>query len=182
MNEVSLQNDDVRNKFRTLYLEGKEYKEINEIMGIPQGTFDSAYYRNTHSLRDWANELKKERTMRTCEAFSKKLMAKEAEDNAKMIAIQQKEAEFLRETLLKDTYSKRIETIGFNINKNEPLDDEQKQRLDKLIKTSGNKVRNVEYTPCGEQTTPQCSDGVNSTEETPIDTTTDNGQGVNDVV
>jgi hypothetical protein len=31
-------------------------------------------------------------------------------------------------------YSKRLETIGLNINKNEPLDPDQKAKLDKLVK------------------------------------------------
>jgi hypothetical protein len=145
LNELTVFSDDVKNKFRTLYLEGQEVKQINESLEINQNTWDGYVYQNKYGLRDWYNELKKERTMRTCEAFSKKLMSKEAEDNAKMLAIQQKEAEFLRETLLKDTYSKRIETIGFNVNKNEPLDDEQKARLDKLLKKSGVRVKEVEF-------------------------------------
>lgn len=144
-NEVSLQNDDIRNKFRTLYLEGKEYKEINEILGISQGTFDSAYWRNTQGLRDWIQEIKKERVMQTVERFSKDLMAQEAK-NERIKAIQQKEAEFLRETLLKDQgYTKRVETLGFNLNKNEPLDDSQKKNLDKILKTTHNHIKNAEY-------------------------------------
>jgi hypothetical protein len=169
MADLSLQNDDTRNQFRTLFLEGKEYIEICEILGIPKGTFDSAYYRNTHSLRDWLNEIKKERILRTVESFSKELMATNAQDNAKMKAIQQKEAEFLRETLLKEQgYTKRIETIGFNVNKNEPLDDEQKERLNKLIKKSGTRTAN--YTIVSEDS--------QGTQEIPIDNTTQDTQAV----
>ena len=144
MNDLTIFNDEYKNKFRTLMLEGKTIKETNEILGFNQGSFDGYYYQNKYGLRDFVNDVKKEITHRTCEAFSKKLMSKESEDNAKVLAIQQKEAEFLRETLLKDTYSKRIETLGFNINKNEPLDDEQKDKLDKLLKTRRN--NSVQYT------------------------------------
>ena len=73
------------------------------------------------------------------EKVSKKILAMKAgKKNAKLLAIQQKEAEFIRETQGKDLgYSKRIETIGLNINKNEPLDDEQKKKLDNLLKKAG---------------------------------------------
>ena len=114
-------------------------KEICEILGISIGTWDSAYWRNTQGLRDFVNEIKKERVLRTVEQFSKDLMSMNSEENAKLKAIQQKEAEFLRETLLKELgYTKRIETIGLNINKNEPLDDEQKAKLDKIVKKTHN--------------------------------------------
>ena len=143
-NDLTVFNEDIKNKFRTLYLEDKEIKEINIILNINQNTFDSYIYQNKHGLREWYNELKKERTMKTCEAFSKKLMKKEAEDNAKVLAIQQKEAEFLRETLLKDTYSKRIETIGLNLVKTDALDDEQKKKLDNILGSKGKKIIDVE--------------------------------------
>lgn len=146
MAELSLMNDDTKNKLRTLYLEGKTIKEILAILEIPKGTFDMYYYTNKYALRDFMTECKKERVMQTVERFSDELMAIDADQNAKMKAIQQKESEFLRETLLKEQgYTKRIETIGFNVNKTEPLDDKQKQALDKLLKVSGNKVKTVDY-------------------------------------
>lgn len=119
-------------------MDGKNMYEISEILKIPKGTIDSAYWRNTHNIRDFFNDLKKELFIREAEKVSKEIMALQSDGNAKMIGIKQKEAEFLRETLGKDMgYSKRIETIGLNINKNEPLDEDQKAKLDKLVKTSG---------------------------------------------
>jgi hypothetical protein len=101
------------------------------------------------------------------------LSIKDAKNNAKLLSIMQKESEFLRETQGKDLgYSKRIETIGFNVNKNEPLDEEQKARLDKLIKVSGNKVvKNAEY---------QTIDNSDSQgpQESPIDITQHNDNEV----
>lgn len=135
----SLKDTDTRNKIRTLYMDGKEVKEILDIMNIPKGTWDNCYYLNHNAFRDFMNELKKEYVLRTVEDFSKDLMAMKVEDNAKMKAIQQKEAEFVRETLLKEHgYTKRVETIGLNLNKSEPLDVEQKAKLDKLLKVSSN--------------------------------------------
>lgn len=140
---VSLQDNDIKNKIRSLYLDGKEYKQIIEILEIPKGTWDNYYYLNKYDFRNFIQECKKERVLQTVEAFSKELMATDSEDNAKIKAIQQKEAEFLRETLLKELgYTKRIETIGLNINKNEPLDEEQKAKIDKLL---GKTSKSTEY-------------------------------------
>jgi hypothetical protein len=135
---LSLREDNVKNKIRSLYMDGKTLIEIGEILNIPKGTIDNAYYLNRHNFRDFMTELKKERFLNKTERVSNEILSMETGENAKMLAIKQKEAEFLRETLLKDHgYSKRIETIGLNINKNEPLDDEQRAKLDKLIKKSG---------------------------------------------
>ena len=90
--------------------------------------------------------MKKEEFLRNAESISRKVFNRD-DDTAKTLAIQQKEAEFLRETLGKDLgYSKRIETIGLNINKNEPLDPDQRARLDNLLKNVSGKVNvSVEY-------------------------------------
>jgi hypothetical protein len=89
---------------------------------------------NKYGVRDFMKELKKERFLLKTEKLSDEILDLKAYDNAKMLAIKQKEAEFVRETLLKDEgYTKRVETIGLNINKTEALDDEQKKKLDMLI-------------------------------------------------
>lgn len=132
---VTLRNDEVRKKVRTLYMQNKSIKEIQELSGIGASQWDSAFYLNIQGFRDFMTELKKERILQNVERVSDKIIALNTDDNHKLLAIQQKEAEFVRETLLKDFgYSKRIETIGLNINKNEPLDIEQKAKLDNLLK------------------------------------------------
>jgi hypothetical protein len=89
---------------------------------------------NTHGFRDWLFEVKKERFLLKIEALSDDILDMDTENDAKLLAIKQKEAEFVRETLLNDRgYTKRVETIGLNINKNEPLDQEQRERLDKML-------------------------------------------------
>ncbi len=105
----TLQDDDVQNKFRTLYMQNKGIQEIMEILGIPYGTYLSAYYRNTHNIRDFVNALKKERFLALAEDFSNKLMNTAEDEDVRFYAIKQKEAEFLRETLGKDNYSKKTE-------------------------------------------------------------------------
>lgn len=144
---LNLQEDSTQAKIRTLYMDGHNMYEIAEILEIPKGTIDSAFYRNTHNFRTFMVELKKERMLRNVERVSDEIIAMDTTENAKMLAIKQKEAEFIRETLLKDHgYSKRIETVGLNINKNEPLDPEQKAKLDKIIKKSFNTdIKDVEF-------------------------------------
>ena len=105
----SLQDDEIKTKMRTLFKDGKSMYEIAEILEIPKGTIDSAFYRNTHNIRDFFNELKKERFLMLAERFSDSLMTTDEMEDARMYAIKQKEAEFLRETLGKDNYSKKTE-------------------------------------------------------------------------
>ncbi len=119
--EATLFNDDYKNKFRTLYLEGKEVKEINEILGFNQSTFESYQYLNSQGLRDWYNDVKKEYFITKAEAFSKKLLNLDENDDGRIYALKQKEVEFLRETLGKDIYSKKTEIdnpqpITINVN------------------------------------------------------------------
>lgn len=139
---LSLRDENVRSMIRTRYIKGYEIKEILKELKIPEGTYESALWRNTQGLRDFMIEIKKERFLNLAEDVSSEILTMETTKNAKMLAIKQKEAEFIRETLLKDHgYSKRIETIGLNINKTEPLDDEQKEKLNKLLKKTGNTIQ-----------------------------------------
>lgn len=122
-------------------------------MGVSTGTWDSNYYFNTNGFRDFINGVKKEYFLNSAEKVSSEIMGMEVK-SAKVLSIKQKESEFLRETLGKDMgYSKRIETIGLNINKNEPLDDEQRKKLDNLFKNVSGKVNvTVDYEPVDEKT------------------------------
>ena len=143
---TSPNEEKTRLKIRTLMLDGLEYKQIQQELNISPSTWDNSYYLNVRGFRDFVDSVKKSRFLLLAEQVSKEIMAIDSRENAKMASIKQKEAEFLRETLGKDQgYSKRIETIGLNINKNEPLDPEQKKKLDDLIKASGGKsIKEVE--------------------------------------
>lgn len=131
---ASLQDDDVRSKIRTRYIKGWSIVAILEDLGIQQGTYDTNLWRNTNGFRDFMTELKKEYFLSVTEAVSRDILTMDTTENAKMLTIKQKEAEFIRETLLKDHgYTKRTETLGINLNKNEPLDDVQRAKLDELL-------------------------------------------------
>lgn len=147
MSDVTIFNEDLKTKWRTAFLKTGIIRKANEITGFNNGTFDGYYYLNKNGLRDFVLGVKKEYMLQQAERFSRRLM-KMPSDSAKITAIQQKEAEFLRETQGKDLgYSKRVETIGFNVNKNEILDEDQKANIDKILKGAGIKpVKEAEYT------------------------------------
>lgn len=151
-NEISLSDDSLKGKIRTLWLQNESIKSICETLGIPIGTWDSYYFLNKYGFRDFVNSVKKEAFVNSAEKVSREIMEMEVK-SAKVLSIKQKESEFLRETLGKDMgYSKRIETIGLNINKNEPLDDEQRKKLDNLFKNVSGKVNvSVDYEPVDEK-------------------------------
>lgn len=134
----SLTQDDTRMKIRTMYMDGKTIKQILKILNIAQGTWDNYYYTNHKGLREFVDDVRKSYLLTKTESVSKSILDMNAKKSPKLLAIQQKEAEFVRETLGKDKgYSKRIETIGVQINKNEPLTDEQKANIDRVMKRAG---------------------------------------------
>jgi hypothetical protein len=131
---LSILDENVRAKIRTLYLEGKENKEIQAILGIPRGTWDNFYYLNRYDFRDFMDSCKRAYFLQETEKASRDFLAIKNDDSAKMQAIRQKEAEFVRETLLKDHgYTKRTENINMNIQR-EPLDDKQLATIDRILK------------------------------------------------
>ena len=128
-------------------MSGKNIKEIQAELQLNPGTWDNYYYLDKNGFRNFVLDVKKEFMLRQAEKTSLEILGYETtKKDTKLLQIKQKEAEFLRETQGKDLgYSKRIETIGFNINKNEPLDDKQRETLDKLLKKTGHKpIREAE--------------------------------------
>lgn len=143
-NKLSLIDESTRDKIRTLWLKGLDIRQIQKELNIAEGTWDHAYYKNYHGFRDFCLTVKKQAILQSAEKVSAEIMATPSDGNAKILSIKQKEAEFLRETIGKELgYTKRIETIGFNVNKNEPLDAEQREKLDKILRASGNAPLNA---------------------------------------
>jgi len=105
----TLQDDDMRNHIRSLMLENKSIVEICREIGITENTWYLNYWRNTEMFRDFINGVKKEIFLNKAEAISNKIMEADSTEDVRVLAIQQKEAEFLRETLGKDNYSKKTE-------------------------------------------------------------------------
>jgi hypothetical protein len=105
----TLQDDDIRNHIRSLMLNGETIKSICDTIGITENTWYVNFYRNTEQFRDFINGVKKELFLREAEKVSIEVMSADHTDDVRVLAIKQKEAEFLRETLGKDNYSKKTE-------------------------------------------------------------------------
>lgn len=131
---TSLNEEINRNKIRTLWLQGKDIKTICNDMGIELGTWENYYWKNYLGFRDFVNTIKNEAFLKNAERLSSEVFAEDHAGNAKILAIKQKEAEFLRETLGKDLgYCKRPDSININVNKNDPLNDNQMKNLNNLL-------------------------------------------------
>lgn len=135
MSDVSLLDIDTKAKVRTMWMQNMSITDICNTLGISTGTWDSYYWLNKNGFRDFVNDIKREYFLKGAERVSAEVLSQEAEGNAKLLAIKQKESEFLRETLGKDLgYSKRPDSVNINVNKNEPLDDKQRELLNKLLR------------------------------------------------
>ena len=111
-------------QIRNLYFQDKNYTEIQELLDIPANTWDTWIYRNTQGkglsdkgFRSFINEIKAERLIKKTEKLSDEILTMNhystREDkeviNTDILRVKQKEAEFVRETLGKADYSKKVE-------------------------------------------------------------------------
>jgi ACT domain-containing protein len=139
-NNLSLLTEDIKKAVINGVITKRKNADIIKELGISEATYYYWIRENLRGIRDQINEAKKSLVLSECEEISQEIRDLSVIDdngraNPRLLAIKQKEIEFLRETLGKDMgYSKRLETIGLNINKNEPLDPDQKAKLDKLVK------------------------------------------------
>jgi len=98
-------------------ISGLMLREIQEKYTINDSTWDSWYYRNTQGFRDLVISAKKERMVKRAEDTSDEILSLQTKDDegkpiTDLLRIKQREAEFIRETLGKDHYSKRQEQTG----------------------------------------------------------------------
>jgi hypothetical protein len=93
-------------KIRELILDGCTYKEVQETLGIPKGTWNRWYYENLDNFQDILMRYKHERILAKAEANVEILLGSEDE---RVVADMTK---FSLETLGKATYSKRSELTG----------------------------------------------------------------------
>lgn len=93
-------------KIKNLYLDGKNEKEIQQILEVPSGTWEYWKWKNYQGFADVLLSYKHERMIRKAEANVEVLM--ESEDER----IQADMSKFILETVGKRNYSKRIESTG----------------------------------------------------------------------
>lgn len=116
----TLLTEELTLQIRKLVLQGVPYNEIQATLNIIDNTWDSWVYRDTQGFRGLLTEWKKERLIRKAEKLSDEILDADHIDekgkfNTDVMRVKQKEAEFVRETLGKDTgYSKRNELTGKN--------------------------------------------------------------------
>lgn len=113
----SMLNEELTLKIRKLYLDGYDYVEIHRELGINTNTWDYWVWKDYQGFRVFLQNLKGEYLVREAEKLSKKILKLQAVDDEGKVAsdvlrVQQKEMEFVRETLGKAEYSKRSELTG----------------------------------------------------------------------
>ena len=116
MGRRSTLTEDVTLKIKELVLDGKNNTEIQKILGISAKTWEHWITSDYQGIRVLLNDLKHELMIKSAEEFSRKLFSYDPEFdvkgkrlvNTRLLMIQQREAEFLRSTLLKgrDRYNK----------------------------------------------------------------------------
>lgn len=104
-------------QIRNLVLEGKMYKDIQAELDVLPGTWDKWYYEDYKDFRKNLQSWKAERLIKKTEKLSEEILdmnhfsVKEDSEviNTDVLRVKQKESEFVRETLGKNVYSKKVE-------------------------------------------------------------------------
>jgi hypothetical protein len=111
MNELSLQNDNVRYKIRTMILSDMSFKDIQAEIGISPSTWDVCFWRNTQGFRDFIKDCQDERLRDLARQNVLEIarMNVKDKDDVRYLKIQTDTSQFVLETLEKDRYSKKID-------------------------------------------------------------------------
>ena len=132
----SILTNDLVSKLKENIMDGKTLRETASIVGIPESTLYSWKSDNYQNIADKINTWETQRMLKQAEDFSKKLMAMPTVDengklDSRLVAIQQKESEFLREKLLiaRDKYNSG-NVVNVNVALPQPIID-----LGKVVET-----------------------------------------------
>lgn len=110
-------NHELTLQIKRLFLNGMMVKDIQKKLGIKPNTWDSWMWRNTQGFRDMYNRAKLEKMIDLTEKLSIEILEQShidtsgKVDNA-LLSTKQREAQFIRETVAKEIYSKK--TINDN--------------------------------------------------------------------
>ena len=112
--ELSLQDNTARNQIRTLIVEGKKIKEIQEILGISAGTWDTYYWRDDKGFRSFVLDAHDERLRLIARQNIDDIVNMPVGDDSdpRYLKIKADMSQFIAETVGKDRFSKRIEEDG----------------------------------------------------------------------
>lgn len=111
--------DEILTEIKNMLLDGYSEKEIIQELDIPRSTWFTWRHDNYDDFRtnvlDWRKEYKLSLADRVSEEIlNTPAVNEEGKADTSLMGIKQKEAQFLRETLGKDQYSKRSELTGAN--------------------------------------------------------------------
>jgi cupin superfamily acireductone dioxygenase involved in methionine salvage len=109
-NELSLQNDSIRDKVRTMIINGQKIKDIQEQMGINAGTWDANYYRNTNGFRDFIVNAHNERLKKIARQNIEDIISMSVpDDDVRYLKIKADMTAFVAETIDKENFSKKTD-------------------------------------------------------------------------
>ena len=106
MGAPTLLNDDLKKQIRLKVLDGLDYKQIQEILEIASGTWDTWVWDNYQGFRDLLTKCKHEKIVKTAEANLQQLL--QGDDDK----IRADLTKFALSTLAKIDYSSRTEQTG----------------------------------------------------------------------
>ena len=130
--------DELFKEIKRSILDGNDLKETAKICEINEGTFYVWHSNNYLNLADKIDGWKRDRKLMLADITSDTIQTLPVfDDNGKLdkelLEIKQKEAEFIRETLGKQHYSKRSELTGKDGSNLVPVDEEIKSKIDNAI-------------------------------------------------
>lgn len=114
---------------RTLIMKGMEYAEIQQELDIPEGTWDSWYYRDVQGFRGNIIRWSAEALLKDAQKTIKKLMT-----GAKSERVQADLSKFMLETVAKDIYSKKMD---LGLKPSEMSDEQLNARISNALSTLG---------------------------------------------
>jgi hypothetical protein len=112
--ELSLQDTSARNRIRTLIVEGKNIKQIQELLGISPGTWDTYYWRDDKGFRNFVLDCQDERLRLLARKNIEEVanMVLPDTEDPRWLKIKTDTSQFIVETLEKDRFSKKSEDKG----------------------------------------------------------------------
>lgn len=112
-NELSLQNDNVRYKIRTMILSDMKIKDIQAELGISPSTWDVCFWRDTQGFRQFVKDCEDERLREYARKNIKDIITMNVpDDDVRYLKIKSDMTAFVSERLEKDRFGKTNEDDG----------------------------------------------------------------------
>jgi hypothetical protein len=113
MQELSLQDDNIRNRLRTGIIAGKSIASILDEIGISENTFWVNYWRDTQGIRAFVVNAQNERLKQIARKNIDEIISMpNNDDDIRYLKIKADMTAFVAETLDKENFSKKTEDKG----------------------------------------------------------------------